>query len=251
MSVKDCSRCGGRASGDARFCERCGHEFSNDPPVPPEPSFNLSDPVVVGMPNDPGAGGAAVALSPPIERDDTASPSGIDGWLLLPAIGLAVAPIADLIRLGGLMQSGPDDLGTLVIPLAALLLGLVAFDLFVLARFAAKHPSTRLLFVSLYVLRPLVAFAFAVANPRADTGTFLLQVLASVVWVPYFLLSRRVRNTFRAAPGAATTPVPVSSPAPVPEPGPVPAAVLAQEPAAALALTVPYLKAWLIFCFVV
>ena len=140
-------------------------------------------------------------------------PTGLGGWLILPIIGFAgtmALTVINLVQLdtGGLAAivtatSGP--LAALKIPtLLSLVLGCVvvmsaAFCLFLV--FARKRAIVKFA-TAHFVL--LVAAAFADgwldevlrSHDPAVVSNEVRTVLIAAIWIPYFQISRRVRNTF-------------------------------------------------------
>lgn len=148
---------------------------------------------------------------------------GIGGWLILAAIGLCVSPIkigVGLVRdvlpafSGGVWEKlttpGSPAYDPLWAPLLIMeMVGNIIFILFPLAIlffFFTKKRSAPLLMI-IFLLSNL---AFVVADyvvamripvvasmPDESTPVEIIRVaIACAIWVPYFLKSKRVRNTF-------------------------------------------------------
>ena len=137
-------------------------------------------------------------------------PSGIGGWLILPAIGIAVAPfrflanLADYFQLFGVLQPG-----TLVhVMLSAEVvcwLGFVVLAGITAVQFFTRKMNAPRLYIALLVGQVVFVFADALAAtlffnaqaPSTDTRIAIsLLIAACAIWIPYFLYSARVRNTF-------------------------------------------------------
>jgi len=140
----------------------------------------------------------------------SSEPSGIGGWLILPAIGIAVAPfrflanLADYFRLFDGLQPG-----TLVhVMLSAEVVCWVGFVVLAgvtAVQFFTRKISAPRLYIALLVGQVVFVFADALAatfffNAQAlNTDTRIamgLLIAACAIWIPYFLYSVRVRNTF-------------------------------------------------------
>ena len=154
-------------------------------------------------------------------------PRGIGGWLLLPAIGLLLFPGFVLFDL--VVQQWPvfDEgmwpmLTTPGAPLyhplwAPLIAGGIAYDLailvfngvvlFLLFGKSPRFPIAFIVFAAVnvlfFLLTGVLVWQIPVVAERG--GEALIRevvppVVAAAIWIPYMVLSRRVRNTFRAGP---------------------------------------------------
>lgn len=138
-------------------------------------------------------------------------PSGIGGWLILPAIGLVLSP---LMMMGGLLVTfkiwnesiGALELdypGAYVAITAQLILGgaYLCFVVYVAARFFTKKKNVPTLMIALLVTNLLLAIItsalFAnVFRESADIKEIARAMVLGAVWIPYFRLSKRVNATF-------------------------------------------------------
>lgn len=151
-----------------------------------------------------------------------AGPSGIGGWLYLVAVGLCLTPIriaAEIVKgLGPLDPAtwhavttpgtrayhplfGPLIAGELVVNAALLIWAGVLLYLFF-----AKQRSFPLVMITFMIARVVfqaadlgVALMIPVTAARigpAVYGALALGILVTLIWVPYFIRSRRVEATF-------------------------------------------------------
>jgi hypothetical protein len=150
-------------------------------------------------------------------------PKGIGGWLLLPTLGLLLFPVRCLIRLGteywpifekGLWAALTTPGSRAYHPLWAPLLvyeiffnlAFLVFDLVLLYLLFTKSYRFPKMFIGFAVLNLLFVVSDAVLGYRipavvaqgmdqmmTEIGRSLVMV---AVWVPYFLVSKRVTNTF-------------------------------------------------------
>ena len=156
--------------------------------------------------------------------DRVEGPSGLGGWLILPAIGLIVTPfrlmaylLTDLLPI---FQDGSWDFLTtpgteayhpmwapvILFELAGNLFFVVMAVVLIFLFFTKSHRFPRLMIVFLlsnlafvfgdYALANTIPF---VANMEADAEVYkeMARGIGGVaIWVPYFLVSKRVKNTF-------------------------------------------------------
>jgi len=198
----ECSTCGATLDEGARFCRRCGTAVED------------------------ADGDVARAAVPQRSAAIADGPQGLGGWLILPAIGLFLAPVLWLYFLFAdyipLLQDGGWEVFTtpgyvvyhplwgalLVVELAGTIL-LSAFDLFLLVLFFRRSPAFPRLYIAFllaYLAWTALETILAVQIPAivelggyADLIRDVVQVaIVCTIWIPYFLRSRRVKNTFRA-----------------------------------------------------
>ncbi len=140
----------------------------------------------------------------------SSEPSGIGGWLILPAIGIVVAPIQftmnvmdyfpkfELLEPGTLLHTM-----TMVEILAwigfAILATTTAVQFFTYRKNAPKLYRALLVGQLLFVVAAywVAAILFDAPLFDVDVGFAIGMLLAAcAIWIPYFLYSVRVRNTF-------------------------------------------------------
>lgn len=159
----------------------------------------------------------------PLTSVSSEGPTGLGGWLILTAIGLILTPF----KLGFFVVSSilpifeGDTWSTLTSPgseayhplwgplLTFELIGNCAFIVFAVALlvpFFAKRASFPKLMIIFYVtnllfvvgdamLGNLIPFVAAQDDP-ATTKEIVRTLIASAIWIPYFRVSKRVKNTF-------------------------------------------------------
>lgn len=150
-------------------------------------------------------------------------PSGIGGWLILVVLGLVVSPIRILLELGTvhwpmirdgtwavLTTPGSEHYHPLWGPLlvfelagqfGVLLLG--AATLWNLVRKSRHTPTLAIVWLgsataitlSIFLALPLIPAGAARDDPEALKGV-LKSLVSAAIWIPYFLKSVRVKNTF-------------------------------------------------------
>lgn len=135
---------------------------------------------------------------------------GIGGFLIFPAIGLVITPITLLVNIA----TDADALATTAIPEVVLPIaielgmnvGLLVYCGFAAHAFFTKRRRARLLMVGYYAAG-LVLVASAVVlgswttaivggvDPGVGPEVFR-AIFPSFIWIPYFLTSKRVKETF-------------------------------------------------------
>ncbi|MEN1785117.1 MAG: DUF2569 domain-containing protein, partial [Bacteroidota bacterium] len=149
------------------------------------------------------------------------SEESIGGWMVLPAIGLVLTPvllIVDLVRDGYLTPYIWSAFSTYenslwltlatVFELGCNVLFLV-FSVLLIILFSKKRTSLPLLMVVFYSLNVVVpildTFLINALLPEelidyAEDEIIYRDIVKSIIgagiWIPYFLVSRRVKNTF-------------------------------------------------------
>ncbi len=165
------------------------------PPPPPPPP-----PVPPGLPST-RLGNAHKAVETPREDLD-----GMGGWLILPAIGLVAT--AGFLFVGFfsavLLMNRFSEVSASTGFLMALCVDAVQliFTLVVAIIFFRKLPVARIAMPAFYlanILFAAVAAGLLASEPGAELevkeiGT---AIVAATLWVPYFLVSKRVKATFR------------------------------------------------------
>jgi hypothetical protein len=141
---------------------------------------------------------------------NASEPSGIGGWLILPAIGIVVAPIWFAMNVfdyfPGFELLEP---GTLVHAMTMVeILGLIGFAIlgtltavqfFTYKRSAPRLYRTFMVGQLLFLVGEYWAAAILLGRPMFDASSgFAIGkwLVACLIWIPYFLYSARVRNTF-------------------------------------------------------
>jgi hypothetical protein len=147
---------------------------------------------------------------------------GLEGWLILVGIGIFMFPIMALAKLipiyskmfsdgswKALMTQGTDSFHPLWTPFLiseiALNLGFILVFIFAAYLFFSKKRNFPKCYNGVLVLHPVFilfdAIALKLILPNEpiidpDTGIQLVLALANMSWIPYLLISRRVKATF-------------------------------------------------------
>lgn len=179
--------------GDASLCAHCGTAKEN------EEAPALSDAAPAA---DPG-------LTPPGSTTQT-DLKGIGGWLILQAIGLAIAPLMSLqgvftdlrILNGAAYQPGlhaKPELALLILFEAStnviMFLALIGLNV-LFYRTRRAFPRWIITFLVGAFLVTLCDHLWAVQFLPTNWTAVLQRLVAAAIWIPYFLQSRRVQQTF-------------------------------------------------------
>ncbi|HCL57362.1 MAG TPA: DUF2569 domain-containing protein [Spirochaetia bacterium] len=157
------------------------------------------------------------------ESSHSSEPEGIGGWLILPAIGLCLAPFR--ILLSFIKDTLPTFSDEIWIPLTQesssvyhplwkpLLIAEAASDILLMAIgivnlilfFQKKKFFVKMIIITLIstflfnildiFLVSLIPQAFSLVKAEGLYG-IVRSFLAGAIWIPYFLISKRVKNTF-------------------------------------------------------
>lgn len=148
---------------------------------------------------------------------------GIGGWLILPLIGLVLTPLRNLVDLPELFPTFEADTwralttagfesyhplwGPTIVFELVFILFLIIFPIYVLWRVIQKSSKAPKLFIILlvvtFVAQIIDTIAISVLAQQfseIDAGDNFRELTRSffgvLIWVPYFLKSERVKNTF-------------------------------------------------------
>ena len=148
------------------------------------------------------------ATNPEPEANNKHEPKGIAGWLIIPAIGLVLAPIksAAMLYMGlSMIQSfAPELTSDSRLWLVGLIdVAMIVATIIVAVFFFKKRRVAVRAIIGLMVASILASVVQALLNAAmfegGDADTFKPVIHACVfgaVWIPYFLKSKRVKNTF-------------------------------------------------------
>jgi len=117
---------------------------------------------------------------------------GIGGWLILPIIGLFISiPILlyDLLSMNSLYEfnSYVGFLSFLDIAFLALII-VALFSIFNKKKYASK------IMISVYITNIIIQLVAGFLIE--DFSGLVTPVIGGAIWIPYFLESKRVKNTF-------------------------------------------------------
>ena len=154
---------------------------------------------------------------------EDAKPSGIGGWLILPVIGLILLPINLLVMLVTIYSPIFTDgywevlttpgseiyhpmwapvliyevVGNIVFLIGSLLLLVLLFRKhYLFPKLMIWFLSVNVVFIGIDLfLADLIPSVAAEPDPEGMKD-FVRSIITAVIWIPYFILSKRVQNTF-------------------------------------------------------
>jgi Protein of unknown function (DUF2569) len=118
---------------------------------------------------------------------------GIRGWLLLPAVGLVLSIPISVFEAAKSYKSG-DAAEVAVVTAAVLLVAVTTVAFFQKRRWAPRVVIVLLALEAVLAAVPVLLARGPVAPD--DTRDFGRAVVAALIWIPYFLVSKRVKATF-------------------------------------------------------
>jgi hypothetical protein len=136
------------------------------------------------------------ALCAACQAREAPAPEGIGGWLILPAIGFTLSPVVGALSLWQLaeaLQSAAEgfDWTDLLLEIVLIVVAFV-YSLILVVAFYLRKRVLPLLAVGGYAFN-------AVAPLLLDSdgaGGLVRAFVVAAIWIPYFLLSERVKRTF-------------------------------------------------------
>jgi hypothetical protein len=169
--------------------------------------------------------GGSVIREPTVATEDAAAfkdvkpePHGIGGWLGLVAFGQVAGILRVIVNVGQYVQSISDDIwkrfpiaiwGEMV--MNAALICLCIYTATLLFRHSRRFPSFFIAEMLCGVFLPIVDLLWVASNfsislnrpmsefftiePR-EVSQMIVSAIASAIWIPYVLRSRRVAHTF-------------------------------------------------------
>lgn len=200
-----CHNCGSQLEEGAVVCAQCGQARG-------EPALSISFASASAPP--PTLAGNEQQAAPPLFSAVSASAergfTGIGGWLILPAIGLAINPFIALFSLAaccvllfGTSQIAiarqPGITPVILFEAATSSLFLAAGIVLNILFYGKKKPFPKfmIMFFSAQFVVVLVDHIMAAPfNPHSSPMGVIRTFLVCAIWIPYFLLSDRVKLTF-------------------------------------------------------
>jgi len=140
----------------------------------------------------------------PIENPSIPTP--IRGWLIIPAIGLALSPIglvlSDLWAFMQIRELNPKLMVTHEFAVMVFLdVATFIFTIVVAVLFFRRKESTKHWFPALLLFNLLAAVFSGNAGATmlkigVDTSGMIRALVYAAIWIPYFMASKRVTRTF-------------------------------------------------------
>jgi len=135
-------------------------------------------------------------------------PKGISGWLLIPAIGLILSPIKSLygvlVGLAMIQSFAPELMSDFRLWLSCLIdVGLIVATIVVAVLFFQRYRIVVPAFIGLMATNVFLRFVQASLTESmfkevdsSAAASLMGATIYGAIWIPYFLVSQRVKNTF-------------------------------------------------------
>jgi hypothetical protein len=201
-----CQNCGAQLEEGAVVCAVCGQATDVPSLSLSFASASASPPTVAGSEQQP----AALLFSEVAVSADRGL-TGIGGWLILPAIGLAIGPFVALFGLAAcffllfgsngqeLIANKPGIEPVIVFEIVMDLVFVVALILLNVLFYTKRKafPKLMIMFYGLQFVLILADHLMAAPfTPDSSPLTVIRSFVICAIWIPYFLQSRRVKLTF-------------------------------------------------------
>ena len=146
--------------------------------------------------------------APPPPPPEAVGPQGIAGWLILPAIGLTLVPVATALLLVMAISNyefvEAMGWGTIFNIEVVVNVALIAFTIYVAVLFFNKKRETPRMYITLILAGLGANFFFLVLGLAMGLEDYAAEVgiqivrsgVAAAIWIPYFNVSKRVKATF-------------------------------------------------------
>ena len=150
-------------------------------------------------------------------------PQGLQGWIIIPLFGLSIYPIQASVSAfqaylpffqdgywGVLTDPASESYhplwGVLLISEIILNVGLILFSIYLLYLIFSKHRSFPKFFIIYMIANVVVVIsteylasimAIITEQQKEDSIVkIIIAIIHAAIWIPYFLFSKRVKNTF-------------------------------------------------------
>ncbi len=147
----------------------------------------------------------------PAIGETSGSPEKIGGWLFFPAIGLILGGILSVVgivmsmealsKMASYLPSRYQGVFTLNLLVNT---GITVFLIYAAVRFFGKKRNAPRIMIVLMITNVTANGLLLAINVGADAGPLAVEcgkalakgVVGAAIWVPYFLVSKRVKRTF-------------------------------------------------------
>jgi hypothetical protein len=143
----------------------------------------------------------------PATGDTGVTPEKIGGWLFLPAAGLILGGILSMVGLIMLLGAASGIPSRYQGIFAVNLLfdaGLTAFLIYAAVRFFGKKRNAPAIMIALMIAGIALNGVLVAVNIGAGAEPLAINcakamgrgIIGAIIWIPYFLVSKRVKRTF-------------------------------------------------------
>ena len=133
---------------------------------------------------------------------------GIGGWLILHVIGFVLGPIVVVyelaVSLSSYSKAAKAGYGDIYIIEPIILTGLLCFFIYIATLFFRKKSNTPGTFITFFIVSLFASGLLYVIEVSTGAEIFSEQtglwfaksIMRAVIWIPYFIVSKRVKVTF-------------------------------------------------------
>lgn len=131
---------------------------------------------------------------------------GIRGWLVLPALGLIFLPIilvVSIFQVAEVIGTAEPALGSILVFEVVANAAFLALVLYVAYHFFKESMKAPKLVILMYIFGAAITFVDAllvdslgILSSDEVYSDFIQAAIAALIWIPYFMKSVRVKNTF-------------------------------------------------------
>ena len=133
---------------------------------------------------------------------------GIGGWLILHAIGFVLGPIVGVyelvVSLSNYSKAAKAGYGGIYIIEPVVFIGLFCFFVYIAILFFRKKSNLPGTFITFFIVSIFASGLLLVIELNTEAKIFLegielwfvKAIIRAAIWIPYFIVSKRVKATF-------------------------------------------------------
>jgi uncharacterized membrane protein HdeD (DUF308 family) len=158
-----CKKCGAKLESDAKFCDNCGTAIGTHKPM----------------------------ATPAISNETTDSTknknlNGLEGWLIIVGLGMLASGVEVFMNLFSGQGSTTDAINII-------LLVFIVYVAYLFFKRSHRFPKYFIIYLSAFAVLAVIA---GIVTNWQDSSTLADPIVAAAIWIPYTLVSKRVKSTF-------------------------------------------------------